>query len=58
MEYRQLGKTGISVSVIGFGGEWLERHEESESVDLIRYAGEQSVCGSGCRSYEENRRTV
>ncbi len=43
MEYRQLGKTGISVSAIGFGGEWLERHEESESVDLIRYAGEQGI---------------
>ena len=38
MQYRTLGKTGLSVSEIGFGGEWLERHPEEESVELIRYA--------------------
>ena len=30
MNYRVLGKTGLKVSEIGFGGEWLERHEEAE----------------------------
>ena len=41
MEKRALGKTGLLVSEIGFGGEWLERHPEEESVELMRYAGEQ-----------------
>ena len=31
------------VSEIGFGGEWLERHEEEEAVELVRYAGEQGI---------------
>ena len=38
MQYRRLGKTNLMVSEVGFGGEWLERHAESESVALIRYA--------------------
>lgn len=43
MKYRRLGKTGLMVSEIGFGGEWLERHDFSESVDLMRYAGEKGI---------------
>lgn len=43
MKYRALGNTGIRVSEIGFGGEWLERHEESESVELLKYAGSKGV---------------
>ena len=38
MRYRRLGKTNLSVSEIGFGGEWLGRHEKSESVALLKYA--------------------
>ena len=41
MNYRTLGKTGLKVSEIGFGGEWLERHPEEESVELIKYAGKK-----------------
>ena len=43
MEYRRLGRTGLMVSEIGFGGEWLERHEENESVELLKYAHEQGI---------------
>lgn len=43
MKYRKLGKTGIMVSEIGFGGEWLERHDEAESVELLKYAHEKGI---------------
>jgi len=43
MNLRTLGKTGLKVSEIGFGGEWLERHEEAESVELIKYAHEKGI---------------
>jgi len=43
MRYRELGKTGMMVSEIGFGGEWLERHEEAESVELIEYAHSKGI---------------
>ena len=43
MKYRPLGRTGLSVSEIGFGGEWLEKHDESEAADVVRYAGEQGI---------------
>ena len=43
MRYRTLGKTGLKVSEIGFGGEWLERHPEEESVELMKYASEKGI---------------
>ena len=43
MNKRRLGKTGLMVSEIGFGGEWLERHPEEESIKLIRYAQEKGI---------------
>ena len=43
MQYRKLGKTGLMVSEVGFGGEWLERHDVEHSVDLIRYAHEKGI---------------
>lgn len=38
MKYNLLGKTGLEVSEIGFGGEWLERHTTDECVELIHRA--------------------
>ncbi|MCR5000639.1 MAG: aldo/keto reductase [Lachnospiraceae bacterium] len=43
MNYRVLGKTGLRVSEIGFGGEWLERHDEQESVELLKYASSKGI---------------
>ena len=43
MKLRRLGKTGLLVSEIGFGGEWLERHPEEEAVQVVRYAHEQGI---------------
>ena len=41
MKTRRLGKTGLQVSEIGFGGEWLERHPEAEGIELIRENAKQ-----------------
>ncbi|MBE6753414.1 MAG: aldo/keto reductase [Ruminococcaceae bacterium] len=43
MNYRILGKTGLRVSEIGFGGEWLDRHTPEEGVALIRHANKRGI---------------
>lgn len=67
MKYRILGKTGLMVSEIGFGGEWLERHPEEEGVELsAMHPQKESIFWTvGCRiqnpetlSEKESRRIV
>lgn len=58
MNYRILGKTNLSVSEIGFGGEWLERHPEEHSVNLIRYAGEKGINIIDCWMADPKSRDV
>lgn len=58
MNYRKLGKTGLMVSEIGFGGEWLERHPYEESVELIRYAGTKGINIIDCWMADPKPRSI
>ena len=58
MRYRELGRTGLKVSEIGFGGEWLERHDEAHSVELLRYAHEKGINIVDCWMPDPKSRTI
>lgn len=58
MRYRKLGKTGLMVSEVGFGGEWLERHPEEESIELIRFAHSQGINIIDCWMPDPKSRTI
>ena len=57
MNYRKLGKTGLMVSEIGLGGEWLERHDTEECAAIIRRAQELGINILDCWMSEPNVRT-
>ena len=57
MRYRELGKTGLRVSEIGLGAEWLERHSAEEVKAVIDRCEEHGVNILDCWMPEPNVRT-
>lgn len=57
MQYRELGKTGLKVSEIGLGGEWLERHNAEEVKEVIEYCREAGINILDCWMSEPNVRS-
>lgn len=57
MNYRALGKTGLMVSEIGLGGEWLERHNKEEVKIVIDRCKEQGINILDCWMSEPNVRS-
>lgn len=57
MNYRRLGKTGLMVSEIGFGAEWMERHTAEECKAVINRAEELGINILDCWMSEPNVRT-
>ncbi|MCI9626052.1 MAG: aldo/keto reductase [Clostridia bacterium] len=43
MQYRKLGKTGLLVSEIGLGAEWLERHNAEECREIIDICAQKGI---------------
>ncbi|MDE7325463.1 MAG: aldo/keto reductase [Lachnospiraceae bacterium] len=57
MHYRELGKTGLLVSEIGLGAEWLERHDYDECKAIIDRAQELGINILDCWMSEPAVRT-
>jgi len=57
MKYRRLGKTGLMVSEIGFGAEWMERHSAQECKAVLDRAEELGINILDCWMSEPNVRT-
>jgi len=43
MNYRKLGRTGLEVSVIGFGAEWMERNTQETCTAVTRRCEEHGI---------------
>ena len=57
MKYRELGKTGLMVSEIGLGAEWLERHNAEEVKAVIDCCEAQGINILDCWMSEPNVRS-
>ena len=57
MRYRELGKTGLKVSEIGLGAEWLERHNTEEVKEVIDCCESYGINILDCWMSEPNVRS-
>ncbi|WP_072525556.1 aldo/keto reductase [Clostridium sp. Marseille-P3244] len=57
MQYRELGRTGLKVSEIGLGAEWLERHNAEEVKEVIDCCERFGINILDCWMSEPNVRT-
>ena len=57
MKYRMLGKTGLSVSEIGLGAEWLERHIAQQVKAIIDHCEATGINILDCWMSEPNVRS-
>ncbi len=57
MRYRELGKTGLMVSEIGLGAEWLERHDTAGVKKIIDRCAENGINILDCWMSEPNVRS-
>ena len=57
MQYRKLGNTGLTVSEISLGGEWLERRSEAEVFAVVDAARRVGINMLDCFMSEPNVRS-
>ena len=57
MQYRKLGNTGLSVSEIALGGEWLERKSEEQVFAVVDAARKAGINMLDCFMSEPNVRS-
>ncbi|MHB8128987.1 MAG: aldo/keto reductase [Mobilitalea sp.] len=57
MKYRQIGKTGLSVSEIGLGAEWLERHNAADVKAVVERSEAHGINIIDCWMSEPNVRS-
>ena len=57
MRYRKLGNTGLEVSEIGLGAEWLERHNALEIKEVVDACEKEGINILDCWMSEPNVRT-
>lgn len=57
MKYRELGSTGLKISEIGLGGEWLERHNYDEVKAVVDICDREGINILDCWMSEPNVRS-